>query len=131
MRPVPRPAQRVLNVLVAGLPSTAVGAARRFDARPSAYMAVSVERIAPRLYSVTHYGEQHGDLMRDPEMCFWHGPDDRFYPVYFRNDYTGTERESVTFTAAGQPARFYRHEQADQAMFAATWMRNIAEQQGL
>ena len=40
--------------------------------------------------SVAHYGEQNGDLMRDPEMCFELGmaggraPDPRWY---WRNDY--------------------------------------------
>jgi hypothetical protein len=39
--------------------------------------------------SVAHYGEQNGDLMRDPEMCFElgfaEGP--HLEPFYFRNDY--------------------------------------------
>jgi hypothetical protein len=39
------------------------------------YMALVIEAIGigpmglPAL-SVAHYGEQNGDLMRDPEMCF-------------------------------------------------------------
>jgi hypothetical protein len=129
MRALNPEAQRVLESLIVGLPSRQVGSAHRFNARPSTYMAVSVERIAPDHYSVAHYGEQNGDLMRDPEMCFWRGPDGRFYPTYFRNDYVGRERESVIFNAAGAPARVYPRWQADQACFAATWFRNIAHQQ--
>jgi hypothetical protein len=39
------------------------------------YMPLTIEGIGtgPRklpAVSVTHYGEQNGDLMRDPEMCF-------------------------------------------------------------
>jgi hypothetical protein len=129
MRPLNRSAQDVLESLIAGLPSEQVGAAHRFDATPDIYMAVSVERIGPRQYSVAHYGEQNGDLMRDPEMCFWHAPDGRFYPTYFRNDYVGSERECVWFDEHGQPKAEKRREQADQAVFAATWMHNIAHQQ--
>lgn len=130
MRAINAHAHRVLESLIAGLPSGQVGAAHRIDAKPGVYMAVSVERIAPDLYSVCHYGEQNGDLMRDPEMLFWQGPDRRFYPVYFRNDYLGVEREAVEFEH-GRPVRVRRREQADEAVFAGTWMRNIAEQQAI
>jgi hypothetical protein len=48
--------------------------------------------------SVCHYGEQNGDLMRDPEMCFEVVcAEDRtlsLNPWYFRNDYLGLEQWS-------------------------------------
>jgi hypothetical protein len=48
--------------------------------------------------SIAHYGEQNGDLMRDPEMCFElgfaEGP--HLDPFYFRNDYIGLEQWSRT-----------------------------------
>ena len=39
--------------------------------------------------SVAHYGEQNGDLMRDPEMCFELGlaGGPHLNPFYCRNDY--------------------------------------------
>ena len=43
--------------------------------------------------SVTHYGEQNGDLMRDPEMCF-ELRDGELDPWYYRNDYVGVEQWS-------------------------------------
>ena len=48
--------------------------------------------------SVAHYGEQNGDLMRDPEMCFELGLADRPHlnPFYYRNDYVGVEQWSRT-----------------------------------
>jgi hypothetical protein len=53
--------------------------------------------------SVAHYGEQNGDLMRDPEMCFELGmaggdlaPD----PFYFRNDYVASSSGAATSCAA-------------------------------
>ena len=41
--------------------------------------------------SVCHYGEQNGDLMRDPEMCFelGLGGGAHLNPFYWRNDYAG------------------------------------------
>ena len=41
--------------------------------------------------SVAHYGEQNGDLMRDPEMSFELGLVEGAHldPFYFRNDYIG------------------------------------------
>jgi hypothetical protein len=129
MRPVSVLAQHVLESLIAGLPSGQVGAARRLDGRPGVYMAVSVERIGPELYSIAHYGEQNGDPMRDPEMVFWRRADGRFFPTYYRNDYLGTERECVWFDDHHQPRAEKRREQADQAAFAHTWMRNIKQQQ--
>ena len=46
--------------------------------------------------SVAHYGEQNGDLMRDPKMCFEIGSNDEpnLDPFYFRNDYMGVEQWS-------------------------------------
>ena len=77
--------------------------------------------------SVCHYGEQNGDAMRDPEMCFQVAPDClKMDPYYFRNDYVGVERES----------RFVRDGRVmvrpgwarDDRNFARTWNRNIREQ---
>ena len=33
--------------------------------------------------SVAHYGEQNGDAMRDPEMCFEIEPDGELSPYYY------------------------------------------------
>jgi hypothetical protein len=46
--------------------------------------------------SVAHYGEQNGDLMRDPEMCFELGFAGGVHlnPFYYRNDYMGVEQWS-------------------------------------
>lgn len=55
--------------------------------------------------SVAHYGEQNGDAMRDPEVCF-HVMVDKtsghplYLPIYYRNDYVGVEERIKEFTAA-------------------------------
>ena len=46
--------------------------------------------------SVAHYGEQNGDLMRDPEMMFELGlaGGAHLNAFYYRNDYVGVEQWS-------------------------------------
>jgi hypothetical protein len=68
------------------------------------YMALVIEAVPepgplnlPTI-SVAHYGEQNGDLMRDPEMCFeLSKPPLSGFAVsayYYRNDYMGVEQFS-------------------------------------
>jgi hypothetical protein len=68
------------------------------------YMELVIEAVAesgpmglPAL-SVAHYGEQNGDLMRDPEMCFELcgpiGGGVQLDPFYWRNDYIAIEQWS-------------------------------------
>lgn len=80
--------------------------------------------------SVCHYGEQNGDLMRDPEMCFEVVcAEDRtlsLNPWYFRNDYLGLEQWSRNIVR-GQYVRIGAlHEQHER--FAQTWDNNLRMQ---
>ena len=100
------------------------------------YMTLVIEAVpelgplnAPAI-SVAHYGEQNGDLMRDPEMCFeltnplgmgW-----IMTPYYFRNDFIGVEQVSRTRDEKNYifyPDLFHQHES-----FARTWDRNLHAQ---
>jgi hypothetical protein len=100
------------------------------------YMALVIEATpepgpvnAPAL-SVAHYGEQNGDLMRDPEMCFeltnplgmgW-----MMTPFYWRNDYAGVEQYSRSCDANNYifySDLFHEHEQ-----FARLWDKNLRAQ---
>jgi hypothetical protein len=66
------------------------------------YMPLCIERIGkgPRgmpALSIAMYGEQNGDMMRDPDLeleirDFTAGP---WYPYRFRNDYFGVEHEPI------------------------------------
>ena len=91
-------------------------------------MALCVECIGPGFYSLAHYGLQNGDPMRDPDVIVWRGPDENFYPVAFRNDYQGIDREYVEFEG-GKPVRIAPRAQADLASFCGTWMQNLKRQQ--
>ena len=79
--------------------------------------------------SVAHYGEQNGDLMRDPEMIFEaeeSGEEVNLVPFYWRNDYAGIEQYSA-FTEDGKTllnAKLKREHIA----FARTWDANLRAQ---
>lgn len=100
------------------------------------FMAVSVEKlesvdIAGRkatVYSIAHYYEQNGDLVPDPEMTFAVSDVDpmHIWPMTFntqRGERRGLYRNGVW--------RIDAREQADEAVFAGIWMKNIKIQQGL
>ena len=78
--------------------------------------------------SVAHYGEQNGDAMRDPEMCFEFGlaGGPHLDPFYYRNDYAGMEQWSRSTTGtdyASHRALFRQH-----VAFAKVWDRNLRSQ---
>jgi len=130
MRAITKPAAKILDLLTADLlPLDADGAtAKRVGEKGGAFMQVVVERLDEETYSVAHYYEQNGDLMRDPEMVFLKGCDGQWYPISFRQDGTGTDQTS----AEKDPARGWLvapRLQAEHARFASMWMRNIRAQQ--
>jgi hypothetical protein len=78
--------------------------------------------------SVAHYGEQNGDLMRDPEMCFELGlaGGPHLNAFYWRNDYAGVEQWSRFI----QDGNYCYHKQlhAQHESFAKLWDRNLDAQ---
>jgi hypothetical protein len=130
MKAVGKFAENVLKTLVSGLND--VGDHKKVDQSGGAFMAVCVEFVGKcklgDLFSVAHYYEQNGDLMRDPEMVFLRGADGRFYPTYFRQDGgLCIEQESADV----EKGTFRPAMQAEHASFAGLWMKNIREQQHL
>jgi hypothetical protein len=99
------------------------------------YMALVIEAVpepgplALPAISVAHYGEQNGDLMRDPEMCFELSERSGSLALdsyYFRNDYMGSEqwsRNLVNGQYAVQPDLHKLHE-----LFAEVWDGNLRSQ---
>lgn len=77
--------------------------------------------------SVAHYGEQNGDLMRDPEMCFELSKPPlcglAMSSFSFRNDYLGVEQFS-RFIREGQYA-FHTMLHREHERFAALWDKNL------
>jgi hypothetical protein len=98
------------------------------------YMALVIEATPepgpkglPAL-SVAHYGEQNGDLMRDPEMCFELGMDGgpHLTAFYYRNDYIGVEQWSRFIRDGRYAMHAELHRQHER--FAALWDKNLTAQ---
>ena len=78
--------------------------------------------------SVCHYGEQNGDAMRDPEMCFELGfaGGAHLNPFCWRNDYAGVEQWSRFIRDSHYCYQTQLH--ADHERFAKLWDKNLREQ---
>ncbi len=130
-------AKAVMEKLIA--PLNGVGSATKFDAhdyatKKSGIMAVSVECIneveAGKIYSVTHYYEQNGDLMSDPDMTFLKGPSGDYFSLTYQQDGLGIYQDAIVWED-GKIKGYRPKMQADMNSFANTWMMNIKEQQNL
>ena len=110
------------------------------NAPDSGIMALCIERIGANkygtLYSFVHYYRQNGDMMCDPDIVMLRSvnPDaltgkHQFYPISYRQDGLGMNREYVEFAEDGNGWRIAKRLQADLANFCGQWARNITEQQ--
>ena len=133
MKHLNKRATRVMRVLTRQL--TQLGQSQVIDNAPGAFMAVHVERVAAKepgpIFSVTHYYEQNGDLMRDPDMEFIRGRDGEYYPVSFWQDAAPTVRHEAVEWAGDRIREYRRRMQAALAAFANQWLANIEQQQGV
>lgn len=128
MKKLNKTASKILDTLTTGL---AMGDARKIDNAAGAFMAVHVDRIGERLYSVAHYFRQNGDMMADPDVVFLHGDDGGWYPIEITMHATGYYQRAATLDATGRNVATVRpRAQRDLATFCGTWMRNIKAQQG-
>jgi len=99
----------------------------KLDNNPS-YMSLSIEIIEKTVISLCHYGEQNGDLMRDPEMIFWKDTNNEYFSFYFRNDYVGVEE--IIGEIVDDVLNVTDHKrQSHQTKFADIWLVNIKYQQ--
>ena len=100
------------------------------------YMPLSVEHIGQsaegnRLIAICHYGEQHGDLMRDPEMVFeihTYAVPHMAEPLSFRNDYMGLRQEVYRYDGEGKKTHVYARLKQEITSFARTWFTNLKDQ---
>jgi hypothetical protein len=99
------------------------------------WMTLVIEDIQERgpnglpAISVAHYGQQNGDLMRDPEMIFEaeeFGEELNLVPFYWRNDYAGIEQYSA-FTQDGRTL-LNGNLRREHIAFAGTWDANLRAQ---
>lgn len=100
------------------------------------YMPLSVEEIGSsgdgyRLVSLCHYGEQNGDLMRDPDIVFlFHNVPDgpAAEPVSYRNDYLGIVQDVYQYDEAGRRTHVLPTLKHDLTEFAESWFANLKDQ---
>lgn len=100
------------------------------------YMPLSVEEIGidgegHRLVSLCHYGEQNGDLMRDPDIVFifQDAPNGSIAePVSFRNDYLGLDQEVYRYDERGKRTHLDTKLTSQLREFAQIWFANLNEQ---
>ncbi|OQW45400.1 MAG: hypothetical protein A4C66_01460 [Nitrospira sp. HN-bin3] len=92
---------------------------------------IGIDGEGHRLVSLCHYGEQNGDLMRDPDIVFMfqdapHGSIAE--PVSFRNDYLGLDHEVYCYDEAGQRTHLDTKLKRDLKEFAQIWFTNLNAQ---
>lgn len=100
------------------------------------YMPLSVEEIGSsgdgnRLVSLCQYGEQNGDLMRDPDIVFlFHNVPDgaAAEPVSFRNDYLGIVQEVYRYDETGRRTHVVPSLKQELKEFAESWFANLKDQ---
>src|ERR1700690_4298886 len=89
MKAVIKSSKRILDKLTESLePSTS----RELDNSPGVFMPVCVEHLYDcelgSIFSVTHYYEQNGDLVPDPDMAFLRDRNGEWYLMTFQNALT-------------------------------------------
>lgn len=130
MKAINKEATKVMDRLTEGLDSESMS--RKIE-NTTAFMAVHVDWLgqpqAGDIFSVAHYYQQNGDLMRDPDMTFLKALDS-YYPLSFRQDGLPIMQEAVEWEE-GTIKAFRPRLQAELATFANMWLRNIKLQQGL
>ncbi len=102
----------------------------------SGFMPLSVEEIGfsedgQRLVSLCQYGEQNGDLMRDPDLVFlFHNIPDgaAAEPVSFRNDYLGLSQDVYRYDKAGRRTHMLPTLKQDLQEFARAWFATLRDQ---
>ena len=130
IQPLSKSALAVFHVLTEGI--AAIGDHHKFDNGGSGIMPVCVEAVGKTpqgalIISVAHYYEQNGDLMADPEVTFVVTRGDYVFPISYKQDGLGIDREYVRWE--GERVFWNLAAQNDLARFCTTWMRNIKEQQ--
>jgi len=122
-------ATAVMDTLTAGM---SVSDHKKIDNAEGTFMALNVECIGEcnlgPIFSLAHYYEQHGDLMRDPEMLFIQAEDGGYYPVEIWQDAVNSHSVGVLIED-GKAVSIDETEQADMTMFAEVWLKNIRVQQ--
>ena len=126
MKPVSKQAQEFLDRLFMGMDP---GTGKKI-ANSKVYMPLTIERLTHDRYSMTHYFEQNGDLVPDPDLELWRGPFGHLYAVAIQHS-TGAYCKAIEFGPDDQPTTFKPRAQRDMNAFLTQWVKNIKQQQEL
>jgi len=132
MKAINQRAKKVMDVLTGYIDGA--NDHKKIDNTKGTFMPVYVEHVnnckLGQIFSIAHYYEQNGDLMRDPDMEFIKGGDGEYYPISFWQDAPIIRDEPVTWKD-GEMVGYNEKRQAALVTFANTWMKNIKVQQRL
>ena len=95
------------------------------------FMPLSIERIGQNRFSICHYYEQNGDLMRDPEITFdvlSHGDVNMIDVLTFQNDGIGLYQEVYTYDDDGKKVGVRLKLKKDLNKFFGDWLKNLKMQ---
>jgi hypothetical protein len=99
------------------------------------YMPLVLERLEPHVISLSHYYQQNGDLMADPDITFLVRPpvDHQkllLFPLTYRLDGLGLNQELAFLNdQRDQIHSFKSRSMADVASFCNQWAINLQAQQ--
>jgi hypothetical protein len=124
MKTTNKKAAAILDILTHGLD---IGEGRKVDNTEGAFMAVSVNRLSENVFAVSHYFEQNGDLVPDPDMTFFRAHTGAWVPASYQDQFR--YQEALIFED-GQISKFSPRLLSQLSSFANMWMNNIRDQQG-
>lgn len=132
MKHLNKKSKKIMDKLIDGL--TVENSHKKIDNTNGVFMPVVVELLDSdcplgTVFSVTHYYEQNGDAMRDPDMEFVKAKDENYYPIYYRQDGLGIEQEVLIWNDKGEIAQYRPKLMIELARFGNIWMKNIEAQQ--
>jgi hypothetical protein len=107
---------------VAGMDMNSNDGIMRIDNEP--FERLCIEKIDTNVISVSHYFEQNGDLVPDPDMVFFI-LDSYWYPVSFQNQLT--YQESMEYDNDGQIVEILENIRS-MISFTDTWADIISSQ---
>ena len=132
MKAINKTAQKIFDKLVALIPKGETVVKVDTD---GTFMAVHVEKLYRShlgdVYSVAHYFNQMGDMCCDPDMTFVVGYDGRAYPLSFEMQGGFGARYEASVKLTEDSWQIAPRLQAQHAVFAGQWFKNIKSQQGL
>jgi hypothetical protein len=110
----------------------------KLDNSNSVFMPIIIERLHElpdplnghkvTVYSLSHYYEQNGDLVPDPDMTFA-VTDEVIIPLTYQNTYRYDE--AIQIQPSPDPWLVKHHLYNSLISFANMWLKNIKEQQNL